>query len=266
MRIKHQVAVVTGASSGIGAELARQLGAAGVKVGLTARRVDQLEAVAGEIRRGGGTSAVAAADAEDAGSTRLVIARLAEALGSVDLLVANAGLGLKTPANRFSTEDLGRIMRVNVLGAAAAIEAVLPGMLERGSGHIVGISSLAGYRGLPRTSGYSASKAALSTLLEGLRIELAAQGIAVTVVHPGYVRTPMIEGSPHPPPFVMGVDRAARIILKGIAAGRREINFPWQIASLMGLLRALPGPFYDRLMRSLLLRSASRSVKDRETD
>lgn len=252
MRIEGRVAVVTGASSGIGAELARQLAAAGLAVGLTARRTEPMEALASEVRSRGGTAAVATADAADVPATRQAIARLADALGPVDLLVANAGMVLETSAASFSATAVEKMLRVNVVGAAAAIEAVLPGMLERGRGHLVGISSLAGSRGLPGISGYSASKAALSTLLEGLRIDLRGRGVAVTAVHPGYVRTPMIEGTEHRRPFVVPVDRAARRILRGIAARRRVVNFPAPMAAAVALGRWLPGPLYEAAARRLL--------------
>jgi short-subunit dehydrogenase len=252
MRIDSRVAVVTGASSGIGAELARQMAALGVRVGLTARRAEALEALAQEIRAKGGTAAVAPADATDPAALRAAIGGLAGTLGPIDLLIANAGLGLDTPVDRFSAETVEQMVRVNLIAAAYAIEAVLPEMLRSGRGHIVGISSLAGYRGLPGTAGYSATKAGLTALLEGLRVELRGRGIAVTTVHPGYVRTPMTAGAKHPQPFLMEVEPAARVILKGIAARRRDVAFPWPAATFMALVRLMPGMVYDRLAGHLL--------------
>jgi short-subunit dehydrogenase len=251
--IQSEVAVITGASSGIGAELARRLADRGVRLGLTARRADRLEQLAAEIQARGGTAAVAPADAADPASTRAAIVHLARQLGPVELLIANAGVGLSAPASQFSAEAFEQMVRVNLLGAAVAIEVVLPGMLERRRGHIVGVSSLAGWRGLPQTAGYSATKAGLSTLLEGLRVELRLKGVDVTVVHPGYVRTPMTEGSGNWQPFLLEVGPAAERILRGIAARRREINFPWQTALLMDLVRRLPGPVYDRLAGAILV-------------
>jgi len=247
--MKGRIVVVTGASSGIGAELSRQLAASGARVGLTARRAEALEALASEIRSAGGIAAVAPADAADPDATRAAVGALAETLGGpVDLLIANAGLGISTPAAAFSASDFERMVRVNLLGAAYAIEAVLPAMLRAGKGHVVGISSLAAFRGLPGGSGYGATKAGLTTLLEGLRVELRPRGIAVTAVHPGYVRTPMTAGAAHAQPFLMDVGPAARIILRGIAARRRTIAFPWQTATLMTLARLMPGAVYDRLI------------------
>lgn len=244
-----RVAVVTGASSGIGAELARQLAASGWRVGLTARRADQLDALALEIRRLGGVAEVAPADAADPDATRGAIRALVEALGGpVDLLIANAGVGAPVPATAFSAAAIERIVRVNLLGAASAIEAVLPEMLRRQSGHLVGISSLAAYRGLPGGAGYCASKAGLTAMLESLRIDLRRQGIAVTSVHPGYIRTPMIAGAAHPLPFLMEAGPAARVILKAVAARRRHVAFPRPMAALMTVARAVPCILYDRLV------------------
>lgn len=252
MRIESRVAIVTGASSGIGAALAEQLAAHGVPVGLTARRAEELETLANKIRSRGGTAAVAPADAADATGTRGAIEALARALGPIDLLIANAGRGFDTPASDFSAAEAERTMQVNYNGAAYAIEAVLPAMLAAGRGHIVGISSLAAFRGIPCSGGYCASKAALSTLLESLRVELRWRGVWVTVVHPGYVRTPMTERDGYWKPFMMSAERAAAIIVRGIAARRRVVNFPWQTSLLMGLLKRLPGPIYDRVGYALM--------------
>ncbi|HWE39827.1 MAG TPA: SDR family NAD(P)-dependent oxidoreductase [Isosphaeraceae bacterium] len=248
MTLTGRVAVITGASSGIGAELARQVAAQGLSVGLTARRVDRLEALAEEIRSKGGTAAVAAADAGDIDATRGAIRSLAEALGPVDLLIANAGWGRSLTAHEFSAATIENMMRVNLVGAAAAIEAALPAMLERRSGQIVGISSLAAFRGLPGGVGYCSSKAGLSALLESLRHDLRGSGVAVTIVHPGYVRTPMTEGAGRPLPFLMEVGPAARRILGGIAARRRYVDFPWPLATLAGLARILPAALVERAL------------------
>jgi short-subunit dehydrogenase len=250
------VAVVTGASSGIGSALARGLGRDGVAVGLIARRADFLRELAEEIRGGGGVARYAAADVSDREALRGAIRELDERLGPVDLMIANAGIGFETPADGFDAIAFERILRVNVMGAAYAFEAVLPEMIARGEGHLVGVSSLAGYRGLPGTAGYCASKAALSTLLESLRVELRGRGIAVTTVHPGFVATAMTENAAHPRPFLMDADRAARIILRGIRARRREVNFPLSMAALMRLVRAMPGVIYDR--------AVGRAVPDRD--
>jgi short-subunit dehydrogenase len=252
MRIQAETAIITGASSGLGAEMARQLAAEGVRVGLTARREDQLEALARSIREGGGTAVVAPGDAADPASTRAAFARLIEGLGPIDLLVANAGVGLGFSAKSPSAEHFDRMVRVNLISVAYAIEAVVPGMLERGRGQVVGISSLAALRGLPGSAGYSATKAGLTALLEGLRPELRRRGVAVTAVHPGYVRTEMTADTKGPRPLIMDADRAARIILRGVARRRRRVDFPGPMVALLRLVQLIPGWAYDRVSDRLL--------------
>jgi short-subunit dehydrogenase len=252
MRIIAETAIITGASSGIGAELARQLAAKGVKVGLTARREPELHALAASIREAGGTAVVAPADAADPASTRAAFARLLAELGPVDLLIANAGVGVGESPSRFSAEAFDRMVRVNLIAVGYAIEAVLPSMLERRRGQIVGISSLAAYRGLPGSAGYSATKAGLSTFLEGLRPQLRYRGISVTTVHPGFVRTEMTSGQKGFQPFLMDADRAARIILREVGRRRRRVDFPWPMVAVLRAVQMIPGGIYDRIADRLV--------------
>ncbi len=258
---RERVVIITGGSSGIGAELARQLGSLGARVGLTARRVEKLEAVADQVRKAGGYAAVAPADAADSSATRAAIGRLIDDLGPPDVLIVNAGIGRTYPVMDLTAEAVEGILKVNAIGAVAAIEAVLPHMLMRRQGQIVGISSLASFRGLARTGVYAGSKAFLSTMLESLRVELKPRGIAVTTVHPGYIRTPMTEGSRAPQPFLMDVEPATRIIVKGIAARRRRIDFPWPAAFLMGLGALVPAPLFDFVATRALPREDRSSRK-----
>jgi short-subunit dehydrogenase len=248
-----RVAAITGASSGLGAELARQLALEGWSVGLTARREPDLERLASEIRARGGTAFVAPADAADPIATREALMSIAQALGPVDLLIANAGVGLGTTARKFSAADISTMIQVNLTGAVHAIEAVLPGMIERKRGRIVGVSSLAAFRGLPGSPGYCATKAGLTALLEGLRPELRVLGIGVTTVHPGYIRTPMTANQTGFQPLLMDVESAARIILRGVARGKSKINFPRRMTWLLRLVQLLPDPVYDRLTAGLLM-------------
>jgi NAD(P)-dependent dehydrogenase (short-subunit alcohol dehydrogenase family) len=246
MSFAGRVAVVTGASSGIGAALARQLAAAGAKVGMLALPDPELEAGAQAIRDRGGIASAIGVDVTQQAQVRSALDQVTHALGAVDLLILNAGVGRVTAVESFSAGDVEQMVRVNVLGPAYAIDAALPSMLQRRRGHLVGVSSLSSYRGQPLFSGYCASKAAVGTLLEGLRIELRPYGICVTTVRPGFVRTRM-NAAFRSPRFVIEVEPAARIILKGIAEHRPEVNFPWQPALLMGIARWLPIGIYDRL-------------------
>ena len=253
MRVDAKVAVVTGASSGLGAEMARQLARAGYEVGLTARRAVDLGRVAEEIRLEGGKVAVAPADATDPEATAAAFRSLTRQLGPVDLLIANAGVGLDLSARDFKAATFARMVHVNLVAPATAIECVLPTMLARRSGQIVGISSLAGYRGLPGSAGYSATKAGLTALLEGLRPELKRQGIIVTIVHPGYVRTPMTESQTNPQPFLMDVEPATRIILRGVERRQSRVDFPLPMNVLLKMLRLLPDSIYDPIAVRVLL-------------
>lgn len=215
MGFEGQVTVVTGASSGIGAALARQLGEAEARMGLIALPGTGLEEVAEGIRAKGGTAVAVEADVSDRTAFGTALERLTNELGPIDLLILNAGIGMHTPASAFSSDDIERLLRVNLLGVIYGIEAVLPKMIERRQGHIVGVSSLSSYRGGPFVSGYIATKAAVATLLEGLRVELRVMGTGVTVttVRPGFVRTPMTDWVKRRQ-ALMEVEPAARIILK----------------------------------------------------
>lgn len=250
MSSRYQVAFVTGASSGIGTQLARQLAASGTKVALVARRQELLDALAAEIVDRGGAAAAVPCDVRDRIAVRAAARRAESELGPVDLLVANAGVGYSMPVEEFDAALFEETIRTNLLGAAYAVEALLPSMLGRRSGHIVGVSSMAAYRGFPLTHAYCASKAALNVFLEGLRAEVADRGVKVTTVCPGFVRTPMTARNSGPMPFLMDADEAARRILRAVRRGRRVYNFPWPMAALMAVVRLLPGGLLDIGARS----------------
>ncbi len=251
MNFANQVVVVTGASSGIGAEVARQLAAAGAKVGMLALPDASLEAATKAIVDRGGLALAVAVDVTQREAVHAALAKVASELGPVDILILCAGIGRITAVESFSAVVFEELVRVNLLGMAYAIEAALPSMLERRRGHVVGVGSLSSRRGQPVFSGYCASKAGVATLLEGLRIELRPYGIAVTTVRPGFVRTPMT-ATFKSPRFVMEVEPAVRIILKGIAERRAEVNFPWQSALLTAISQWLPNGIYDRLATKVI--------------
>jgi short-subunit dehydrogenase len=249
MSFANQVAIVTGASSGIGYELARALAGEGCRVGLIARRQEQLTELAEWIKRVGGVSAHATADVGDRQQAVAAIQEVAGRLGPVDLLIANAGVGTPTSVEPLNVPDVEKMFRVNVLGVVYAIEAVLPQMIERHRGHIAAISSLAAYKGLPGESGYTATKAAVNTFMEGLRMQLRHRGIAVTTICPGFVKTPMTEVNEFKMPWLLEADEAARRILKALRRRVKVYNFPWQTNLLMGFLRRLPDWLVIRIMR-----------------
>jgi len=239
--------VLTGASSGIGYALAEALLAAGAKLTLIARREASLQHIVTAAASTPGAALAAPADVGDREAVHAAVARGRDAFGPSDGLIANAGVGDLMRAYRFDASIVEHVMRVNYLGVVYAMEAVLPAMLDRGSGWVAGVSSLASFRGLPRSLPYSASKAALSTMLESARIELRPKGIFVTTISPGFVRTPMTDQNDFTMPFIVSTDYAVTKILRGISCGRSHVAFPPPLAWALRFTRILPNWLYDRI-------------------
>ena len=244
-RTRSEVAVITGASSGIGRALALELARRQYDVGLIARRSEELGVLADAVRDLGVRAEFFSADVSHREEVHNAIRNFTVLLGPVDLLVANAGIGLGTNALEPDSTSFESEFRVNVFGAFYAIEAVIPLMRKRQSGHVVAISSLASYRGLPGAAGYCASKAALTRLVEGFRPDWARVGIDATIVHPGYVRSEMTDKNDFHMPLLMDADQAARRIARAIQKRRKVFEFPRRTAFLVRyLVRWLP----DRLL------------------
>lgn len=241
------VAFITGASSGIGAGLARRYGARGWSVGLAARRTTLLEDVARQVRAAGGEALVCTCDVSDRDAVHAAVSRTVEAFGPVDLLVANAGISELTPARGLDGLQVEWSLRVNFLGAVYAAEAVLPSMMDRDSGHLVAVGSQAGYRGLPRTGAYSASKGALHNFFESLRLDLRGTGVSVTMITPGYVRTELASRNLHRMPFMVELDDALDRMEEAIDGRAALLTFPRPLSSLVWAARILPASLYDRL-------------------
>jgi short-subunit dehydrogenase len=245
-RSKRPVVIVTGASSGIGRALALRLGSAGYRVGLIARRRTELEAVASQIA----VAAPAVADVGDRAALRVAVAELEGRLGPADVMVANAGFGMPTHIDPLNIADVEETIRVNLMGVIYSVEAVLPGMLARRSGHLLAISSLAAFKGLPGESAYCASKAAVNAYMEGLRIALRTKGVVVTTVCPGFVQTAMTPMDSSAMPFLMSADAAAGRIARLIARRRGGVAcFPMPMAVLTSLIARLPDAVVARLVR-----------------
>lgn len=187
--------MVTGAGRGIGAAIARELGHAGARVVLAARNVDEIESVAGEIASGGGAAWAVRCDVADAEAVDRLRAEAESRLGSVDILVNNAGIATSAPLKRQTLDEWRRVFAINVEGAFLVTRAFLPSMVERGWGRVVNIASVAGRTGSPYIAAYAASKHALVGMTRALAAEVAPSGVTVNALCPGYVDTPMTDGS-----------------------------------------------------------------------
>jgi len=243
-----KVAVITGASSGIGWALAKALAAEGCAVGLIARREKLLKSLAAEIAAAGGKTAYAVGDTGNRESLGAAIAAIRTALGPIDLAIANAGVGKATRLDPVNVADVENMFRVNVLGVVNTFAAVMPEMLARRTGQLVAISSLAGYRGLPGESAYCASKAAVNTYMDGLRIHLRGTGVSATTICPGFVITPMTADFKFHMPGLMTAERAASKIVRAIKARKKVANFPRRLHLLTVLSRWVPDSWVNWMM------------------
>jgi short-subunit dehydrogenase len=236
---------ITGASSGIGAALAAHYARHGAVLGLCARRLAPTQALLSRLRC---TGSCYQADVTDPASLKTAATDFMERFGVPDIVIANAGVSAGTSTE--NPEDLSafrKIMDTNVFGMAATFQPFIAPMRARARGTVVGIASVAGFRGLPGGSAYSASKSAAITYLESLRVELRGSGLAVVTICPGYIRTPMTAANRYSMPFIMDADEAARRFARAIAGKRRFAVIPWQMALVSLVLRHLPRWLFDRL-------------------
>ena len=227
---------ITGASSGLGEYTARLLAREGCIVSISARRVELLEAMA----RQEPNIFAYPADVTDPQALQHAVEKMEADHGPVDLAIFSSGAWFPGSMGDVKVGDFGRTIEVNVLGVANALNAVLPQMVARGGGHVSWISSVAGYIGLPNSTAYSTSKAALISMAESLHVELKRKGVAVSVINPGFVRTQLTDKNKFPMPFLMEPERAAKKIVAGLKKKEFEIAFPWQMVFILKTLRLLP--------------------------
>jgi NAD(P)-dependent dehydrogenase (short-subunit alcohol dehydrogenase family) len=242
VRYPGAVAWITGASSGIGEALARELARRGARVAITARRADRLAEIAGD------TMLAVPADVTDVEAMRTAAARVEAELGPIDLAVLNAGTWRQMDVTAWDTELFRRHVETNLMGMVHGIDAVLPGMRRRRGGVIAGVSSVAGYRGWPSSQAYGSTKAAEINLLESLRIDLLPLGIRVLTVCPGFVRSDLTAQNTFRMPFLMEPPDAAERIADGIAREKAEIVFPLPMMLLMKATRLVPVRPWTALM------------------
>ena len=240
---------ITGASSGIGLAVAREFAARGCRVALSARRRETLEELAATF--GEGQAIAVPLEVTYPESNRGAAARIAEAFGGLDIAFFSAGICEYHVRGEVDGAIFKRTMDINVTGMAYGIEAALPLLRQSHRPQIVGMSSTAGYRALPQSAAYGASKAAVNYLLASLRVDLLPEQIPVTVVFPGFVRTPMTENNRFSMPFLVDVARASRIIVDGVARQRHEVHFPKALSLGLKALGLLPSPVYTRIIGRL---------------
>ena len=272
MEWTDKVVLITGASSGVGRALAIELARRGARLGLLARGLEvpaddlaaagspgrrvqpssRLQAIADEIEHEATNKAIKPpqvillpADVRDQKAVRSAASELRKNFGDIDVLIANAGITAVTDVLELDPELFANVLNVNVMGAVNSVAAVLPEMVKRGRGHLVGISSLAAYRGHRKAAAYSASKASLSSFFESVRIDLIGTGIDVSIIHPGFIKTPLTEGRKARLPFLMEVDRAASKIINAIEKRKKSYAFPWQLATFVRLGMIMPIRLYD---------------------
>lgn len=247
------ITLITGASSGIGAALAQRLARHGDHVILVARRLRLLQEVADRIAQAGGSSEISVCDVTVGEAARACVDQALSRHGRIDRLILNAGGGGRTLAENLTSDEIRAVLELNLFGVVNFIEAALPAMLRRGSGQIVAVGSIAGYRGLPRAASYGAAKAALMNYMESLRIDLEPKGISVTLAAPGFVVSKGTRKQ-RARPMSMELDRAVDILANSILKKKRYVAFPRPLLCIAHLLRLLPAGLYDRLIRRLDIR------------
>ncbi len=237
---------VTGASGGLGRGLSLHYAKQGATVYAAARRKDELLRLVAEAPEG----AVVPVPLDVSDSDALVAAlhrAEQQAGGALDMVIANAGVGQPTSARKMDWRVVRRIMDVNVTAACVTIAAALPKMVERNAGHVVAVSSLAAFRGMPGNASYCASKAALHIWMESVRVDLRRTKVKATTIYPGFVKTDMTAKNKFPMPFLMELDEAVKVMTRGLARGQKTIAFPMPMAALTRTLGSIPGALYEPL-------------------
>jgi len=242
-----KVVWITGASTGIGREIALRLATKGMRVAVSARSADKLSALAAASPN----ITAYPLDVVDLAASRATADRISLELGPIDLAILNAGVWLPMEAKAFDPELVTRALAVNYTGVTNALGSLIPAMVARKAGHIAIVASVAGYRGLPVAATYAPTKAALINLAETLYPELAEDNVMVTVINPGFVDTPMTKSNTFPMPFLISTEAAVDTIIKGLAKGKFEIVFPWRMMLLSKFVRLLPYRVFFAFVNSL---------------
>ncbi len=242
--LKNKVVLITGASSGIGYELSKQLANEECNIALLARRDKILETLIESLKYENRKHLYVKCDVGNKEEVLSALTEIRNKFGEIDIAILNAGISYHSGVENFSSEKAEKIFNVNVFGIIYFIEQLLPVFMKNKSGIIVGISSLADGKGFPKSGFYCASKAAVSLLLESVRIELKKYNIKVITVKPGFIKTPMTEKNNFPMPFLIDASKAAEIIIQGIKKEKKIIQFPFGIVMGAKLLKILPDSIF----------------------
>ena len=242
---------VTGASTGIGRAVTIELARRGARVVASARNESALDTL---VRECGDRVQALALDVTDRQANRWAAEEISRRMGGLDIVFLNAGTCEYVDVASFDSALFERTIRSNFLSMVYGIEAALPLLRQSPAPQLVGMSSTVAYRGLPRSEAYGASKAAIKNLFESLQIDLAREAFRVSVVCPGFVRTPLTDRNDFPMPFRIEADEAARRIVDGIEAGKPEIQFPRRFSLLFKLMTLLPDRLYIRLCARMVKR------------
>ncbi len=247
---KRRVVWITGAGKGIGRALARRLAHDGWTVAASARTGKDLSSLSAECQpdRVHGFPL----DVSDLALTEATVAEIERQLGELDLVVFNAGTHVTMTAENFSVETFRHLTEVNLMGTVNGLAQIVPRFIGRKRGHIAVVASLAGYRGLPTSAAYGATKAGLINMCEALKPELEPHGVRLTLINPGFVETPLTDRNDFPMPFLIPVEEAIDRIVDGLARSAFEITFPWRFAVLMRALRVLPDRLFFTLTRRMV--------------
>ena len=238
-----QRVVISGASSGLGLALAHHYLKQGAIVGVLARRADCLQSLSEQFPQ---QVYCYPLDVRDSAAVQAAAQSFIAHMGAPDIVIANAGISAGTLTEYAEDIDIfQQMMDINMVGVMKTFQPFLVPMREVGHGALVGIASVAGFRGLPGASAYSASKAALISYMESLRVELRDSGVRAVTICPGYIKTPMTAVNPYPMPFILPADEAARRIARAIASRKSFAVVPWQMGLVGRMLKLLPNWLYD---------------------
>jgi short-subunit dehydrogenase len=248
MDFSNKTVLLTGASSGIGYSLAKLLPKENCSIALLSRRENILTNLANELKISGVQVKAYKCDVGNIDEVRNTLDQVKKDFGKIDIAILNAGASSRADVRKFSSSTAKEIFEANTFGIINCIEQLLPDFINRKEGMIVGVSSLAESRGFPKSGFYNASKAAATLLLESLRVELKPHNIKVVIVKPGFVKTPMTDKNEFQMPFLLNVDKAAKIILNGIKKEKGIIQFPLPIVIGSKIIKYVPDWLFDFLM------------------